>query len=98
MLVALLAGAMADMFDRRRIALISLGFSIITSLTLSALAFSDIATPWMLLAFTVMIGCGVAFYSPSWQASIPEQVPIQALPAAIGLGTVAYKRSGRYKR
>jgi MFS family permease len=90
MLVALLAGAMADMFDRRRIALISLGFSIITSLTLSALAFSDIATPWMLLAFTVMIGCGVAFYSPSWQASIPEQVPIQALPAAIGLGTVAY--------
>lgn len=90
MLVALMAGAVADMFDRRLIALFSLAFAIISSATLTILAFMGITTPWMLLLFTVMIGCGVAFYSPSWQASIPEQVPPEQLPAAIGLGAVAY--------
>lgn len=90
MLVAMMAGAVADMFDRRLIALYSLAFSIIISATLTILAFFDLTTPWMLLFFTVMIGCGVAFYSPSWQASIQEQVPGEQLPAAIGLGSVAY--------
>lgn len=90
MLVAMMAGAVADMFDRRLIALFSLAFAIIASATLTTLAFIGITTPWMLLIFTVMIGCGVAFYSPSWQASIPEQVPKEQLPAAIGLGSVAY--------
>lgn len=90
MLVAMIAGAVADMFDRRLIALYSLAFSILASATLTTLAFLGITTPWMLLLFTVMIGCGVAFYSPSWQASIPEQVPTEQLPAAIGLGSVAY--------
>ena len=90
MLVAMFAGAVADMFDRRKIALCSLAFAVVTSITLTTLAFNGITTPWMLLLFTVMIGCGVAFYSPSWQASIQEQVPKEELPAAIGLGAVAY--------
>jgi len=90
MLVAMMAGAVADMFDRRLIALFSLAFAILASITLTTLAFLGVTTPWMLLLFTVMIGCGVAFYSPSWQASIPEQVPGEHLPAAIGLGSVAY--------
>ena len=90
MLVALVAGAVADMFDRRLIALFSLGFAILSSITLTSLAFLGYTTPWMLLLFTVMIGCGVAFYAPSWQASIPEQVPTDQLPAAIALGSVAY--------
>lgn len=90
MLVALMAGVAADMFDRRRIALFSLAFAIIASVSLTALAFIGATTPWMLLLFTVLIGCGVAFYSPSWQASISEQVPPEQLPAAIGLGSVAY--------
>ena len=90
MLVAMVAGAVADMFDRRLITLFSLAFAIITSVTLTTLAFLGYSSPWMLLLFTVMIGCGVAFYAPSWQASIPEQVPAEELPAAIGLGSVAY--------
>lgn len=90
MLVAMMAGAFADIFDRRIIAMLSLAFAIIASATLTTLAFLGVTTPWMLLLFTVIVGCGVAFYAPSWQASIPEQVPKQQLPAAIGLGTVAY--------
>jgi MFS family permease len=90
MLVALPAGAIADMFDRRKIALAGLGFAIVSSALLTALAFMDLTTPWMLLGFCVLIGGGVALYSPSWQASIGEQVSPQRLPAAIALGTISY--------
>jgi MFS family permease len=78
------------MFDRRKIALAGLGFAIVSSALLTALAFMDLTTPWMLLGFCVLIGGGVALYSPSWQASIGEQVSPQRLPAAIALGTISY--------
>lgn len=90
MLVALPAGAVADMFDRRRIALAGLGFSIAASAALTVIAFLGLTTPWLLLLFCVLIGGGVAFYSPSWQASIGEQVSQEHLPEAIALGTISY--------
>jgi MFS family permease len=55
MLVALPAGAVADMFDRRRIALTGLAFSMASSAVLTTLAFLDLTTPWMLLGFCVLI-------------------------------------------
>lgn len=90
MLVALPAGAVADMFDRRKIALTGLGFSALSAAVLTTLAVMGLTTPWVLLGFCVLIGGGVALYSPSWQASIGEQVSPQNLPAAIALGTISY--------
>ena len=90
MLVALPAGAVADMFDRRKIALAGLGFSILAAAVLTAIAFFGYTTPWILLLFCVLIGGGVALYAPSWQASIGEQVSEEHLPAAIALGTISY--------
>jgi MFS family permease len=90
MLVALPAGAVADMFDRRKIALTGLGFAVIASTVLTTLAFLGLTTPWMLLGFLVLVGGGVALYSPSWQASIGEQVSQENLPQAVALGTISY--------
>ena len=90
MLVAVPAGAVADMFDRRKIALTGLGFSAAAGAVLTALAFAGLTTPWLLLGFCVLIGAGVALYAPSWQASISEQVSEEHLPAAIGLGSISY--------
>jgi MFS family permease len=90
MLVAVPAGAVADMFDRRKIALTGLGFSAFSGAVLTALAFLGLTTPWILLGFCVLIGAGVALYSPSWQASIGEQVSSDHLPAAVALGTISY--------
>lgn len=90
MLVALPAGAIADMFDRRRIAMSGLVFSIFCAVILTSLAWTGHASPWVLLAFCALIGGGVALYSPAWQASISEQVGAQHLPAAIALGTISY--------
>lgn len=90
MLVALPAGAVADMFDRRRIAMTGLGFSMLCAALLTTLAWGGYTSPWMLLAFCSLIGAGVALYSPAWQASISEQVGPAQLPAAVALGTISY--------
>lgn len=89
-LVTLPAGAIADMFDRRRIAMTGLSFSAICAAILTAFTFAGMTTPWLLLAFCALIGGGVALFSPSWQASIPEQVSREHLPAAIALGSISY--------
>lgn len=90
MLVTLPAGAIADMFDRRRIAMTGLAFSMASAAVLATITFLGLTTPWVLLSFCVLIGGGVALFSPSWQASIPEQVSRAHLPAAVALGTISY--------
>ncbi|MFT3966067.1 MAG: MFS transporter [Sphingobium sp.] len=90
MLIAVPAGAVADMFDRRKIAMAGLVFSIASAILLTMLAYMGLTTPWVLLAFCVLIGGGVALFSPSWQASIREQVEPEQLPAAVALGSISY--------
>ncbi len=90
MFVTLPAGAIADMFDKRKTAMIGLGFSSFAAALLAIAAYLELTTPWLLLLFCVLIGAGVALFSPSWQASIPEQVSRENLPAAVGLGTISY--------
>ncbi len=90
MLVALPAGAVADMFDRRKVALVGLSIACLMASGLATLAWSGALSPWLLLTFCFLIGTGVALYNPAWQASVGEQVSRQNLPAAIALGTISY--------
>jgi MFS family permease len=90
MLVALPAGALADMFDRRKIAMTGLSVAIFFASVLALLSYLGLITPWMLLAFCALIGVGVALYGPAWQASIGEYVEPAMLPKAIALGSVSY--------
>lgn len=90
MLVALPAGAIADMFDRRKVALAGLIFASLMAVGLTLLAGAGLLSPWTLLLFCFLIGAGVALFGPAWQASIGEQVSGEHLPAAIALGTISY--------
>jgi MFS family permease len=90
MLVSVPAGAMADMFDRRRIALTGLVFASLSAVLLTTFALAGLTTPWVILCFCSLIGVGVALYSPAWQASVREQVRAEQLPAAVALGSVSY--------
>jgi MFS family permease len=90
MLVSVPAGAIADMFDRRKIALVGLGFATLCAATLTTLSLAGLTSPWVLLAFCSLIGGGVALYNPAWAASIGEQVSPEHLPAAVALGSISY--------
>jgi MFS family permease len=90
MLVAVPAGAIADMFDRRKIAMVGLGFASLSAAVLTTIALLGLTSPWILLLFCCLIGAGVALYAPAWQSSIIEQVHSDHLPAAVALGAVSY--------
>ncbi len=89
-LVAVPAGAIADMYDRRRTAMTGLAISMLFAAILTSLAAAGMLTPWLILAFCALIGTGVAVYSPAWQASVTEMVPTDQLPRAIALGSISY--------
>src|SRR6201988_5203756 len=68
MLLSLVAGAMADNMDRRRVMVFAQIFILSVSLALSICAWLGWVGPWTLLLFTFAIGCGSAFFAPAWQA------------------------------
>jgi MFS family permease len=90
MLIAMPAGAIADMHDRRVVALISLGIALAGATTLTVLAWFGLVTPNILLALCFVVGCGMALFGPAWQASVSEQVPAETLPAAVALNGISY--------
>ncbi len=90
MVFSLAAGAVADSFNRRRVMLIAQGFMLCVSAALAVAAWLGVLTPWSLLAFTFLIGCGTALNNPSWQASVGDIVPRADLPAAVALNSVGF--------
>ncbi|RDL49342.1 Enterobactin exporter EntS [Ensifer sp. M14] len=90
MMFSLVSGALADNFDRRRIMLIAQCFMLTVSALLTVCAYLGIITPWLLLLFTFLIGCGTALNNPSWQASVGDMVPRDDLPAAVALNSMGF--------
>src|SRR3954452_14814162 len=90
MLFSLLAGAAADVWDRRSVMLTAQVAMLLTSAALSLLAYLGLVTPWLLLGLTFLLGCGAALYGPAWQSSVGEQVPRDALPAAVALNSLGF--------
>src|SRR6202051_1306875 len=60
MLISMPAGAIADMYDRRLVAVVSLGIALAGSTALSVLAWRGLVTPEILLAFCFIVGSGMA--------------------------------------
>jgi predicted MFS family arabinose efflux permease len=87
-LLAVLAGAFGDVFDRRRLLLISQSFMLLAATALAVLALVGAVTPWVLLAAIFAVGVGQTFTSPTWQTLQPELVPPEDRTQAIALGSV----------
>jgi MFS family permease len=90
MFISMPAGAIADMHDRRIVALISLTISFSGATTLSVLFWFGLVTPEILLALCFVVGSGMALFGPAWQSSVSEQVPAETLPSAVALNGISY--------
>lgn len=90
LLFAMFTGAVADLFDRRRVMLAAQIVTFVVSVSLAALAWFGGLQAWSLLLLTFLIASGRSLYGPAWQASIIEQVPREKLPAAVGLNSVGF--------
>lgn len=90
MLLALPAGAWADMFDRRVVMLAAQIAMMLLSLLLAVLSFAGIASPAAIIGLTALLACGVACFNPALAASIGEIVPRVELAAAVALNILAF--------
>jgi MFS family permease len=89
-LLALPAGALADIIDRRRLLLFSQTWMLVAAVALALSTMLGVVTPIVLLLLTFALGLGAAMNAPAWQAIVPELVPRDQLPAAVSLNSVAF--------
>ena len=90
MLISMPAGAIADMYDRRIVALVALSIALTGATALTVLAWLNLVNPQILLAFCFIVGSGNALFGPAWQSSVSEQVPTDILPSAVALNGISY--------
>ena len=88
-LLAFPAGALADVFDRRRLLIALQLLQVTVGGTLTLLAFKGLLNPALLLAFTFALGATSAMTVPPYEAIVPELVPRDQLPAAAGLSSIS---------
>ncbi|MCB5203211.1 MFS transporter [Neorhizobium sp. T786] len=90
MLFSVVSGALADSVDRRKVMLTAQFLMLTASVLLTIFASAGWLTPWLLLAFTFIIGSGTALHNPSWQASVGDIVPRADLPEAVSLNSAGF--------
>lgn len=89
-LVVLPAGALADMVDRRRLLLFTQSWMIVAAVALGVLTLLNAVTPWVLLAFTFVMGLGAVMNDPAWQAITPEVISPERHASAVALNSAGF--------
>jgi MFS family permease len=87
-LLALPAGALADIVDRKRLLLVAKVYMAVIAAAMGIAVLARSMTPVALLLFTVALGAGTALINPAWQAIVPQLVPRPQLAAAVALNSV----------
>jgi len=85
---ALAAGALADIFDKRRFLIWVEAATTLLSAIFAALVEFGAVQPATLLLFMFLIGVGGALSAPAWQSVVPQLVPAQDLAPAVSANSV----------
>jgi len=93
MLLALPAGAIADIVDRRRLLIFAQLYLLLVAGALGVLTLLGLTTAWLLLGLTFALGVGAALMMPAWSAIVPDLVPGEQLSSAVALNSVAINAS-----
>jgi MFS family permease len=89
-LLALAAGALADVVDRRRLLIFSQSWMLGAAAGLGFMTILHWTTPPLLLVFTFLLSFGGTLNGPAWQAIVPELVSRAEVPAAVSLNSVGF--------
>ena len=87
--LGLLAGATADIFDRRRLLIFWQAWMLVSVAVLAILTFAGAISPITLLFFTFLLNIGSGMNNPAWQAIVPELVPREEIPNAVALNAAS---------
>ncbi|HEX9340633.1 MAG TPA: MFS transporter [Thermoplasmata archaeon] len=86
--LAIPAGAIADVLDRRRFLLVSQGWMLAVALAMFAVVSVGAMSTTLLLVLIALLGVGTALTLPALSAIIPEIVPRSQLSSAVTLNGV----------
>src|SRR6202046_5253744 len=89
-LLALPAGSIGDIVDRRKLILATESWMLAISIILVIATFAHLISPWLLLLLTFALSMGDAVESPAWRAIYPELVPKEELPPALTLNGIEF--------
>jgi MFS family permease len=90
LLLAPLAGTVADRWNRRRILMATQGASGLLALVLGLLVVLGVAQLWQVYLLAGLLGVVAAFDSPVRQSFVSELVPPEDLPNAVGLNSASF--------
>lgn len=88
-LLAIVAGTLSDIVDRRRYLIAAQLWMFMIASTLAVLAHLGLMGPWTLVLLTFGLGIGAAMAMPAQQAVTPELVPRPMLGPAVALGSLS---------
>ncbi|MEO6848230.1 MAG: MFS transporter [Chthoniobacterales bacterium] len=89
-LVGILAGALADLVDRRLLLLITQSWMLLAAAALGIATLFHLTTPAVLLGLTFALGFGSAMNLPAWQAIMQDLVPRESVAAAVSLNSISF--------
>ena len=90
LLLALPAGALADLMDRKRHLILTNMLMLAASAVLAIVAALGRVDATILLSLTALLAVGAALNSPAWAASVPLTVPRRSLTQALVLNSVGF--------
>jgi MFS family permease len=89
-LLGLVAGALADIADRKRLLIAAQIWMLASAGTLGVLTILHLTTPWLLVGLSFSLGLGAALNGPAWQAILPEMVAREEIRNAVTLNSMQF--------
>lgn len=89
-LLALVAGVVADRFDRRRLLVYSQLVQMTCAFTLAFMFAFETVQVWHILTLSFVVGTAQAFGAPAYQSLLPSLVPREHLPNAIAMNSIQF--------
>ena len=91
--LTLAGGVFADLFDRRRLLLLTQIVAGLAALALATLVWTKVITVWMILGFSFVTGCCMSLAGPSYQAMTFDLVGREDLANAVALNSSQFQLS-----
>ena len=86
-----LAGLVADRFDRRKVAALSIGIDLVMAAALALATLSGQITLPILYALAALHGAARVFVGPALSAILPNVVPAALMPRAIAMSSLSWQ-------
>jgi len=88
---SMVSGVVADVYDRRRVMLITQSAMAVLAAILGVLAWTGLQSIWPIYLLAGLTAIAGSFDGPSRQALVPNLVPRSDLPNAISLNTIMFQ-------